>query len=98
MGSWIQYGIGSENENLPGFVSISPSIGNGGARNYGSAFLPAKFQGTPVGKAGSDSLTIDHLQPLGLASGATNRSRLDQIQALNRIQLEQRATGDEVRH
>ncbi|GIS59353.1 MAG: hypothetical protein CM1200mP2_15780 [Planctomycetaceae bacterium] len=40
MGAWINYGLGSENENLPGFVSICPSPGNGGARNYGSAFLP----------------------------------------------------------
>ena len=90
MGSWIQYGIGSENENLPGFISISPSIGNGGPRNYGSAFLPAKFQGTPIGKAGQETLSIDCLEPL---KGDSNRTRLDQIQALNQIQLEQRATG-----
>lgn len=94
MGSWIQYGIGSENENLPGFVSISPSIGNGGARNYGSAFLPAKYQGTPIGRVGNDALTIDHLQSLGLSNGDSSRSRLDQIQALNQIQLEQRASND----
>jgi len=91
MGSWIQYGIGSENEDLPGFVSLAPSIGNGGARNYGSAFLPAKFQGTPIGKAGNGPLSIDHLQPIG---GIANRSRLDQIQALNQIQLEQRSNGE----
>ena len=91
MGSWIQYGIGSENENLPGFVSISPSIGNGGPRNYGNAFLPAKFQGTPIGKAGKGPLDIDYLQPIGALS---NRSRLDQIQALNQIQLEQRWHGE----
>ncbi len=91
MGSWIQYGLGSENENLPGFVSIAPSIGNGGPRNYGSAFLPAKFQGTPIGKAGHDGLEIDFLKPI---SGTSNRSQLDQIQALNRIQLEQRASGE----
>jgi hypothetical protein len=90
MGSWIQYGIGSENENLPGFISISPSIGNGGPRNYGSAFLPAKYQGTPIGKAGAESLSIDCLEPL---KGVSNRTRLDQIQALNRIQLEQRSNG-----
>ncbi|HAA48769.1 MAG TPA: DUF1501 domain-containing protein, partial [Planctomycetaceae bacterium] len=49
---WINYGLGSENENLPGFVSICPSPGNGGARNYGSAFLPPVFQGTTMGTAG----------------------------------------------
>ena len=52
MGAWINYGLGSENENLPGFVSICPSPGNGGARNYGSAFLPPVFQGTAMGTAG----------------------------------------------
>ncbi len=52
MGSWVLYGLGTENENLPGFVSICPPSGNGGARNYGSAFLPAAFQGTALGKAG----------------------------------------------
>lgn len=58
MGSWINYGLGTENENLPGFVTICPSAGNGGARNYGSAFLPAKFQGTPLGKAGSPAKEV----------------------------------------
>jgi hypothetical protein len=53
MGSWVLYGLGSENENLPGFISIAPSSGNGGARNYGNAFLPAIYQGTPVGRAGA---------------------------------------------
>jgi hypothetical protein len=53
MGSWVIYGLGTENENLPGFVSIAPSAGNGGARNYGNAFLPAVYQGTPLGRAGA---------------------------------------------
>src|SRR5439155_23253432 len=52
MGSWVLYGLGTDNQNLPGFVSIAPSAGNGGARNYGNAFLPAVYQGTPVGRAG----------------------------------------------
>ena len=55
MGSWISYGLGSENDNLPGFVSICPSPGNGGARNYGNAFLPPAFQGTTLGSAGRPS-------------------------------------------
>src|SRR5688572_2045627 len=53
MGAWINYGLGTENENLPGFVTISPSSGNGGPRNYGNAFLPAIYQGTALGKAGA---------------------------------------------
>ena len=51
-GSWATYGLGSENDNLPGFISLSPLSGSGGARNYGSAFLPAANQGTAVGKDG----------------------------------------------
>lgn len=58
MGSWITYGLGTENENLPGFVSIGPSAGNGGARNYGNAFLPPVYQGTAIGKAGMDARNI----------------------------------------
>src|SRR4051812_16457948 len=38
MGSWLLYGLGTENENLPGFVTISPSPGNGGSLNYSSSF------------------------------------------------------------
>ncbi len=52
IGSWISYGLGTENENLPDFVTISPSAGNGGPRNYGNAFLPAVHQGTRIGRAG----------------------------------------------
>ncbi len=52
MGAWVMYGLGAENENLPGFVTISPSLGNGGPRNYGNAFLPAVHQGTPLGRSG----------------------------------------------
>jgi hypothetical protein len=53
MGSWVLYGLGTENQNLPGFVSIAATPGNGGARNYGSAFLPPVYQGTALGKAGA---------------------------------------------
>ena len=55
MGSWTLYGLGTENHNLPGFVSIAPSSGNGGARNYGNAFLPAVYQGTALGRAGASA-------------------------------------------
>jgi hypothetical protein len=52
VGSWTLYGLGTENDNLPGFVTICPSMGNGGPRNYSSAFLPSAFQGTAIGRAG----------------------------------------------
>src|SRR5437867_706301 len=52
VGSWVTYGLGTENENLPGFVTLCPSMGNGGPRNWSNAFLPAVYQGTAVGRAG----------------------------------------------
>tara|TARA_R110002049_G_scaffold27321_4_gene94486 strand:- start:24229 stop:25671 length:1443 start_codon:yes stop_codon:yes gene_type:complete len=51
MGSWICYGLGSESENLPGFVTIAPSANIGGTRIYSNAFLPAAYQGTAIGRA-----------------------------------------------
>lgn len=56
MGSWVVYGLGTENENLPGFVTLSPALGNGGPRNYGNAFLPAVYQGTPIGRGGMSAI------------------------------------------
>src|SRR5688500_14220104 len=49
LGAWTLYGLGTENGNLPGFLTINPPSDNGGAKNYGSAFLPAICQGTKIG-------------------------------------------------
>ena len=51
VGSWILYGLGTENQNLPGFVTICPTLAHGGVSNWSSAFLPAWCQGTPIGNA-----------------------------------------------
>ena len=51
IGSWVTYGLGTENRNLPGFMTICPTLGHGGVQNWSSAFLPADFQGTPIGNA-----------------------------------------------
>ena len=51
MGSWVVYGLGTENENLPGFITICPTLAHGGVKNWSSAFLPGAFQGTPLGNA-----------------------------------------------
>jgi len=55
MGSWITYGLGSENQDLPGFITICPSLSHGASNNWSSAFLPAAYQGTPMGNAGTPS-------------------------------------------
>jgi len=51
IGSWMVYGLGTENQSLPGMVTICPNPDSGGARNYGSAFLPAICQGTALGNS-----------------------------------------------
>jgi len=55
MGSWVTYGLGTENQNLPSFVTICPTLAHGGLKNWSSAFLPADYQGTPLGVASQPS-------------------------------------------
>ncbi|MFT4638574.1 MAG: hypothetical protein ACI8T1_001895 [Verrucomicrobiales bacterium] len=55
MGSWVSYGLGTENQNVPGFITINPADSKGGPRNYSNAFLPAVHQGTAIGSAGQSS-------------------------------------------
>jgi hypothetical protein len=84
MGAWITYGLGTENENLPGFVTIGPALGNGGARNWTTAFLPPVFQGTALGVAGQPAReqTIRNLSNLAQDPTAQRR-QLDLLQAMN---------------
>lgn len=88
MGSWVHYGLGTENENLPGFVTIAPPLGNGGPRNFGNAFLPAVHQGTPVGRADSrgDDLMLRNATVTDAEMPHTRR-RLDFVQQLNQHRL-----------
>ncbi len=51
MGSWALYGLGTENQNLPGFITIKPTLGHGGQNNWSSSFLPGEYQGTPIGNS-----------------------------------------------
>ncbi len=98
MGAWTFYGLGTENENLPGFITISPPLQNGGPSNYGSAFLPAVYQGTPISgfrafgppgagggaaaNPGVSNIRNDRQSP------DAQRTQLDFIQSLNRESLE----------
>ena len=95
MGAWTFYGLGTENENLPGFVTISPPLQNGGPANYASVFLPAIYQGTPIGgfrsfggfggRGGSGS--VSNIKNPKQAIEA-QRAQLDFIQSLNQEELE----------
>jgi hypothetical protein len=89
MGSWILYGLGSENENLPGFITICPTLAHGGVNNWGAAFLPAYCQGTPIGNASvpSDKALVRHIRNEQIGS-AEQRKQLDFLARANREHLE----------
>ena len=90
MGSWISYGLGTENQNLPSFVTIHPK----GIRTYDNSFLPATHQGTSLTvPASAQSLPIENLGNAS-ESAAIQRKRLDLIQRMNR-QLKSDVVGDE---
>jgi hypothetical protein len=87
IGSWILYGLGSENSDLPGFVSLQPSDANGGPRNYGNAFLPAIYQGTSIGRSfqPASQMTIEHLKNQTLSQDELQK-RFELTRQLNRLQ------------
>jgi hypothetical protein len=89
MGAWLLYGLGSENQDLPGFVTINPPTNQGGAQNYGNAFLPAAYQATRIGEEGGGA-PIGNIQPAQSASA--QRRQLDLLNAMN----QELATRNEV--
>jgi hypothetical protein len=81
LGSWALYGLGSESENLPGFVVLTSAKGtSGGASNFGNGFLPAHFGGVPL-RAGADPL-LYLSNPPGI-DAETQRASLDALRGLN---------------
>lgn len=88
MGSWVVYGLGTENQNLPGYITIKPALSHGGAKNWSSAFLPGAYQGTAIGNAG---LKVDDIkgEPIEYliskhATGEQQRYELEMLQNINR--------------
>jgi hypothetical protein len=92
VGSWLVYGLGTQNQNMPGFVTINPLNRLGGAQNYGAAFLPAAFQGTRI-NAGSNAIpNIKHPS----MSPSDQRKHVDLIQKMNRELLEQKKVNTDI--
>ncbi|MGI6458155.1 MAG: DUF1501 domain-containing protein [bacterium] len=87
-GSWLTYGLGSENQDLPGFIVMYDHRGGpiGGPQNWGSGFLPAAYQGTPVRSTGTPILNLQrpdgHTQEM-------QRNQLDLMKQLNEFHREQ---------
>lgn len=94
MGSWLSYGLGTENQQLPSYITILPAEGE---RNYSSAFLPAIHQGTAIQNVGSspNKAPIRHLTDTTV-SEAVQRNRIDLIQKMNRRQLERLETDQQM--
>jgi hypothetical protein len=89
MGAWISYGLGTENQNLPSFITIHPNS----VRTYGSAFLPAMHQGTALTvPLNNHTSPIDNLQNVSVTD-SVQRKRIDMAQRMNR-QLLDELNGD----
>ena len=91
MGSWTLYGLGTENQDLPGFITIKP-VGNGGQNKWSSSFLPGEYQGTPIGSGNMKVEEIEkepmpYLVSRGLVS-ESQRYELDMLQKMNRRNAE----------
>jgi hypothetical protein len=92
MGSWVTYGLGSENENLPAFVvMVTGSVGGAGNSMWGSGFLPSKYQGTRF-RSGKDPV-LYLSNPPGLDSTG-RRLMLDRLRELHELKLAEAADPD----
>ena len=91
MGSWLTYGLGTENKNLPGFVAMCPGgFPIKGPDNWKSAFLPGVYQGTYINtKSVNPKQIIENLQNNKIKS-KDQRRQLDLLKALNRLHQQQR--------
>ena len=91
MGAWVLYGIGSESNNLPGFIVLQsgPRGPRGGSPNWGSAFLPTSYQGVPFRSKGEPILNLANPAEV---TASSQRHVLDAVRDLNSARLEE--TGD----
>ena len=87
MGSWVTYGLGTENQDLPGYVTLCPSLSHGGVNNWSSGFLPAAHQGTPLGTSSipAEKVAIPFIS--GSTPSIAQRREIDLIQEMNREKL-----------
>ncbi|MFO0926941.1 MAG: DUF1501 domain-containing protein [Gemmataceae bacterium] len=95
MGAWVAYGLGTENANLPAFITICPTLAHGGVNNWGSAFLPADCAGLPIGNASvpAAEAKVRYLSNAKLPRDLQRR-QLDLLAELNRDHLT--ATGPDL--
>jgi hypothetical protein len=95
LGSWVTYGLGTENQNLPAFVVLEDNVGQtiNGPRNWGAGFMPAVYQGTALA---SGKEPFRYLANPGGVNEERQRAKLDFLNQLNRQHLEQRKEQTEL--
>ncbi len=97
MGSWITYGLGSENRNLPGFISLCAGVPDVGPQLWSSAFLQSIYQGTYVPNDEADpEKMIQHLRSSSGGSVADQKARVDLWEKLNRLDMSTRGQDSQL--
>lgn len=86
LGSWVNYGLGSENQNMPGFVVLRDGMSSAGTSMYESGFLPSTYQATVV-EAKTRDFRIEYLQRPGFLSSQQQRRELELMTRLNKLHL-----------
>lgn len=94
MGSWITYGLGTENQNLPGFVVLCPGVPTVGPPLWNSTFLPAVYQGTYIASKERDPEKLIQYIRNGRLSLTDQRRQLELLEKLNRLDMERRGSRD----
>ena len=96
MGSWVNYGLGTDNQNLPGFVVMLDPTGGpiSGAKNWSSGYMPATYQGSVFRVEGAPLL--DLAPPVGMTA-KLQRQMLDQLNQMNHQHLELRSDNSELK-
>ena len=86
VGAWVLYGLGTENQSLPGFIIIKPPMSHGGARQWSASFLPGVYQGTPIGtsRVETEELKKEPIEHL-LAKGVTPQQQRYELEALEKM-------------
>ena len=90
MGSWLLYGLGTENQNLPGYVVLCPGKPVVGPQLWSNSFLPGVYQGTQINNASTDPKTLIRNVENGYLTTGEQRKQLDLLNRMNQLHLEQR--------
>jgi hypothetical protein len=94
MGSWLVYGLGTENQNLPGFVTMCPGFPVVGPALWSNSFLPGIFQGAHINNTSMDPRRVLQNLSNGYLNQAAQREQVDLMRRLNEMHLAQRGGSD----